>query len=140
MLGHKIDFSIESVYNWAEMKQLEVVYVTGNSRHDKYKKFYATIEEWLYLIDNAEYVITNSFHGCLFSVLFHKPFFSVLLTGKHLVEMNTCIKSLYELFNGLLKLNSNFDSLDDKIDWERIDEKLIELKNFCKLLKKMEEC
>lgn len=32
------------------------------------------VEEWLYYLQNAEYVITDSFHGTCFSVLFHKPF------------------------------------------------------------------
>lgn len=30
--------------------------------------------EWLSLIDNAELVLTNSFHGCVFSILLHTPF------------------------------------------------------------------
>lgn len=39
----------------------------------------AGIEEFLSYIDNAEAVVTNSFHGTVFSVLFHKPFLSVKL-------------------------------------------------------------
>lgn len=33
---------------------------------------YYSPNEYLWLIDHADYVITNSFHGCLFSVLFEK--------------------------------------------------------------------
>jgi len=33
-----------------------------------------SIEEWLSTIRNAEYVITDSYHGCLFSLLFNKQF------------------------------------------------------------------
>lgn len=39
--------------------------------------------EWLYLIDHAEGVISNSFHGCVFSVLFHKEFFYELSRKKN---------------------------------------------------------
>lgn len=39
----------------------------------------AGIEDFLSYIDNAETVITNSFHGTVFSVLFNKPFLSVKL-------------------------------------------------------------
>lgn len=33
-----------------------------------------SIEEWLTTIKNADYVITDSYHGCLFSLLFNKQF------------------------------------------------------------------
>lgn len=34
----------------------------------------ASPEEWLNLINNAEFVYTDSYHGALFSMKFHKPF------------------------------------------------------------------
>lgn len=34
-----------------------------------------TIEDWLSLIKNASYVITDSYHGTVFSLLFHKQFY-----------------------------------------------------------------
>jgi len=36
-------------------------------------KFFS-VEEWVFNIKNADYVITDSFHGMLFSVLFSKQF------------------------------------------------------------------
>ncbi|MBR4580817.1 MAG: polysaccharide pyruvyl transferase family protein [Lachnospiraceae bacterium] len=35
-------------------------------------------ECWLQLIRDAEYVVTNSFHATLFSIIFHKRFFTVV--------------------------------------------------------------
>ena len=35
-----------------------------------------TPEKWLQLLHDAEYVVTNSFHATVFSVLFHKKFFT----------------------------------------------------------------
>ena len=40
----------------------------------------AGAEEFLYLIKNAEFIITDSFHGTMFSILFNKPFLAV---GNH---------------------------------------------------------
>lgn len=34
------------------------------------------IEEWLWYLDHAEYIFTNSFHACCFSILMHKQFFA----------------------------------------------------------------
>ena len=33
-----------------------------------------TVNEWLYLFKHSKYVITDSFHGTCFSIIFHKPF------------------------------------------------------------------
>ena len=33
-----------------------------------------SVEQWLYGIKNSEIVITDSFHACVFSIIFHKPF------------------------------------------------------------------
>lgn len=96
MLNNECDFDIQQVYDYAKQKDLDVVYVTGNGVINNREKFFATIPEWLYLIDNAEYVITNSFHCCVFSSLFNKKFGVVKLKGK--VEgMNTRFVALFNL-------------------------------------------
>lgn len=33
------------------------------------------VEDWLGYLLNADYIFTNSFHGCCFSIIFHKQFF-----------------------------------------------------------------
>ena len=38
--------------------------------------------EWVSLIRNASFVVTNSFHGTAFSLLFKKPFIVAGLTGE----------------------------------------------------------
>lgn len=37
--------------------------------------------EWLWFMHHADYVVTNSFHGTVFSLLYHRPF-TVALNGK----------------------------------------------------------
>lgn len=39
------------------------------------------VPEWLNKIAGASFVLTNSFHGTVFAILFHRPFLSVLLRG-----------------------------------------------------------
>ena len=38
------------------------------------KRIQAPVEDWLNTFENADYVVTDSFHACVFSLLFHKPF------------------------------------------------------------------
>jgi hypothetical protein len=94
MLNNKFSFRIQSIYEYAQNKNLDIVYVTGNGVIDKYKKFFATIPEWLYLIDNADYVITNSFHCSVFSLIFQKQFGVVKLEKEH-EGMNMRFDSLF---------------------------------------------
>ena len=115
MLNNTCDFDIQSVYDFAAGRQLDVVYVTGNGVIDSRKKYFATIPEWLYLVDNAEYVITNSFHCGVFSTIFHKSFGIVPLSGK-LTGMNARFESLFEL-RGTGKrfvTDEDFSALDRK--------------------------
>ena len=54
-----------------------------------------TVNQWLSNIYNASFVVTDSFHGCVFSILFNKEF--VVLP--HELGGNARIKSLLKLFN-----------------------------------------
>lgn len=45
-----------------------------------YKDYYGP-EDFVALIANAKFVVSCSFHGTAFSVIFHKPFYSVLISG-----------------------------------------------------------
>lgn len=42
-----------------------------------------TPDRMLALIRDAKYVVAVSFHGCVFSLLYHKPFISLYLDGKY---------------------------------------------------------
>lgn len=50
-------------------------YVGANASMDKEISCYPTIEEWLSYVYNAQTIITNSFHGCIFCILFQKNFY-----------------------------------------------------------------
>ncbi len=52
------------------------------------------VESWLKGFADAEMVLTNSFHGCVFSILFGKPF---VVVGKSVAGI-TRISSLLQLF------------------------------------------
>ncbi|MDR1722075.1 MAG: Coenzyme F420 hydrogenase/dehydrogenase, beta subunit C-terminal domain, partial [Methanobrevibacter sp.] len=49
------------------------------------------VEEWIGYIDNADFVFTNSFHGCCLSIILEKQFFS----GKRGLKLD----SLMQFFN-----------------------------------------
>jgi len=82
-------------------------------------------EEWLGLLINAEFVVTNSFHATAFSVLFHKKFFTVVYGDKMKginVRMNDLLNTIglnNRIFNDV---PSSFDLSD--FDYSCVDEKI----------------
>lgn len=74
-----------------------------------------SIYDFLYLFANAEYVITNSFHGLLFSVIFSKKFSIAYLPGG--AKVNSRIRDYLESF----KLESRLIRDGNVIDILNID-------------------
>lgn len=95
------------------------------------------VPEWLEAIAASKFVFTNSFHGTVFSILFHKPFVSVLIKGK-MSGMNERALSLLKNI-GLEDRavysdeTEKISSLVDKpINWEEVDSRLDELREVAK--------
>ncbi len=82
LLNAPCPVSYEEILSFAKANGLEVKYVTGQGRKDNYEKIYATVPEWIGLMDGAKYVITNSFHGMAMSIIFRKQFLVLPRSGK----------------------------------------------------------
>lgn len=84
----------------------------------------ATIPKWLSLIKHSEYVITTSFHGVVFCLLYHKPFYAVLLNNEY-SKGNDRIVSLLESLHLSNLIVPNSESLKqinfENIDWIDVD-------------------
>ena len=91
----------------------------------------ASPEEWLYIIDHAENIITNSFHGCIFSVLFHKSFYYELTKGKN---SNSRIVSLAKML-GLENRNVERLYMNTKRETINYDEVEVKLKGLRQVAK-----
>ena len=76
-------------------------------------------EDFLWHVDNAEYILTNSFHGTVFALLFHKPFFCVYGND---VRKDTLLEQLSCQTRHLRTLTEI--DLNNVIDYQLIDEKL----------------
>ena len=82
------------------------------SRHLNVKIFYINVfsknqvEEFIYGISNCKAVITDSFHGTVFSLIFKKPFISFI----NKINDHSRFKNLDEIFgikNRIFDLNSS---------------------------------
>lgn len=94
-------------------------------RNNSDKYILPPVTQWLKSFADAEYIITDSFHGCAFSIIFNKPFIAIGNSGRGLTRFISLLK-LFCLENRLI---SNVDDLTDdlifeKIDWEFVNKKI----------------
>lgn len=80
------------------------------------------IDNWISGLRTAEYVITDSFHGTVFSILFHKKFIVVANEQRGLTRLQSLLK-MFGLENRLIMSFENFDceKLDAEINYESVD-------------------
>lgn len=82
---------------------------------------YVSVGQFISLIKEAECVITGSYHGVLFSINFNVPFY--YYNRAHQSRIQTIVDNLH-IKNKDLKSN-----VDNKFDWNSINEKLGVLRN-----------
>jgi len=97
-----------------------------NNREDY---VYPNIEEWIGSFYKADYVITDSFHGTVFSIIFNKPFIAISNNERGA----TRFKSLLNFFNLEDRLVDAKDEIDvsmifKPINYEFINDKISGLK------------
>lgn len=78
-----------------------------------------SIEDWLSGIRDAEYVVTDSYHGTIFSIIFNKPFVVYINKKRGSDRFNT----LLQLFN-LKEISANNYSDNRFVDWNSINKKI----------------
>lgn len=85
--------------------------------------------QWLYKLYGSKFIVTNSFHCTVFSLLFHRPFITVLKKGLS-AGMNGRIESLLKLVGLEHRAVAEYDrnQVEDlcqsDIDWHNIDDKI----------------
>lgn len=78
------------------------------------------VEQWLRGFHDAELVVTDSFHACVFSILFHKPFF-VVGNKKRGLSRFTSLLGMFGLEDRLISTVTEADSFETEIQWDSID-------------------
>lgn len=98
--------------------QPEVMDFNKLNREPINKFIYPDVTKWLRSFHDAKFVITDSFHGCVFSIIFNKPF--LVLTNKSKGQAR---------FTSLLKMFELLDRLDNvsvknayNIDWQKVNQ------------------
>lgn len=92
---------------------------------------YLSISYWLSAFKNATFVVTDSFHGCVFAIIFRKPFV-VYANAERGIDRFTSVLNMLGLQEHLVWSREDFlerkDSLLRKVDYGPIIEALESMK------------
>lgn len=99
--------------NLAKEKSLDLRFCSANSN------ITISIEQWLSNFRDADYVVTDSFHGTVFSIIFRKPFLSIINSERGADRF----RSLLSKFHLQNRLIDNVDIQvfkETQIDWGEV--------------------
>lgn len=117
----------------AKKNQLKILTVFGLKEYEGAKNNWnigaivekPTIEEFLLLIKNCEFLLTDSHHGTCLGIIFHKNYFAIGNEKRGIDRFTTVAKKLGTT-DRILSLPTNYDVIDQisEIDYKEVDAKL----------------
>ncbi|WP_173465669.1 polysaccharide pyruvyl transferase family protein [Fibrobacter succinogenes] len=117
---------VEKVKLYAANNHLDIRYIDNQLETSVSANEFPTVQEWLGLIASAELVITDSYHGFLFSIIFNKRNIVVTNNDDRFMTVVKFFKLEKRIFN------NNFDYLvSEKIDYEYVDEMIRKMRKKC---------
>lgn len=89
------------------------------------KRIAPSVESWLQGFYESEFIITDSFHACVFSILFNKPFIAYGNKNRGLSRFSSLL-SMFGLEDRLITSKEEFKqiNLKEKINWDRVNSKV----------------
>lgn len=87
------------------------------------KQIKMPVEQWLKSFDDAEFVFTDSFHGCIFSIIFRKQFL-VFGNPKRGLSRFYSLLDLFSLNKRLIISSDDYLPISTLIDFEEVHRKL----------------
>lgn len=132
----------DAVEQLAKKKNLKIItcphmdeFVERDMSFGDDKRFEVSPVDFLNLIRGAEYIVTDSFHGSVFSILNHKKFLTVNRYSDNLRKSkNTRIESLFSLLGiedrHFISESTDIEmAIDANIDYVEVDRRLSDLRN-----------
>lgn len=81
-----------------------------------------TVPEWIAMFRDAECIVTDSFHGTAFSIIFNKEFYSIANIGRgrsRFISLLSQFDLTSRLYNSIDEIRLN----NDVINWDSVNEK-----------------
>ncbi len=114
---------INQIKNRTGLNLLEIMpeETFNKNTKDITKCIYPSVSKWLAGFRDASFVITDSFHGTVFSIIFNKPFVCIANKERGLSRFTSLLK-IFGLENRLIYSTDGLsEKLVDGIDFERVN-------------------
>lgn len=99
-----------------------------NLREDPKNCIFPSVTKWLRSFMDAEMVLTDSYHGCVFSIIFNKPFWVIGNRQRGMARFQSLL-NLFRLENRLIDIEQVCDvDFSTSIDWAFVNNRRNELK------------
>lgn len=117
------------VENISRKYDLTPIYIGNRGKKGKWP----SIESWLSYIRYADYVITDSFHGSIFSLIYQKPFITIINNQRGNSRFQSLKDTIIneEIFLDESNLDANISTFPN-FNWQQISARMNELKESSK--------
>lgn len=106
---------------FASLHQLEIINLRAQTGNIKDIKEIEPVEKWLTALYYSDYVITDSFHGTVFSLIFHKPFVVYGNVTRGMSRLEDLL-GRFELNNRIISKSRDIQNvLEMPINWETVE-------------------
>lgn len=93
------------------------------------ERIQTSISQWLRGFMDAEYVIADSFHACVFSIIFEKPFIVLSNKDRGLTRINSLLK-MFDIEDRLVSDLTLDEIPQSSICWEKVNSQKVKLQKF----------
>ncbi|MEC6909358.1 polysaccharide pyruvyl transferase family protein [Photobacterium piscicola] len=119
-----IDNLIDKISQALELKPFEVMPKSFdvNFNFDDKSYCFPSVTKWLRAFLDSDFVIADSFHGCVFSIIFNKPFIAIGNKERGLSRFYSLLET-FDLQERLILDLDKFDMsiLSKEIDWKGVN-------------------
>lgn len=116
-LGRELGTDVVELY-----PRLPKSYSEFSTAPDKYLR--PRVQDWLAAILRADHVVTDSYHGTVFSILFNRPFLAVVNTRRGAARFETLLRT-YGLEDRVAKLDGHdVERMDAPIPWGSVNDRI----------------
>jgi hypothetical protein len=129
---------VESVLGLKSFTVMSEKSLTRKTQYEIEECVFPRVTQWLRGYMDAKFVIADSFHGCVFAILFNIPFIAIGNSKRGMARFNSLLKQFglsQRLVLSTANLNDNI--MQKSIDWDRVNEIRAKLKvnsiNFLKV-------
>lgn len=127
--GSEVGQIVSSIAKAKALKPFSANTQTENQQLSLEERIQPPVEEWLQGFRDAEFVVTDSFHACIFSILFAKPFVVIGNRSRGMARFESLLQ-MFSLTDRLVCSYEDYlarkESLLLPIDYERVSSILTE--------------